>query len=302
MTGTTFANEPTFEAYTLSGDSIGATGLTFDTSTGQLSGTVTSNYQDTTYSFLVTENVTGYARGYSFTTTGTGVLVSVTQQPSNGSIEAGSGGTVSFGPVAGISDDGSTITFQWEFSSNGGVGWSSVVDGGGYSGSSTNTLSVDDDFAKNTYQYRCKMETNTSVQPSYTNAATLTVFRVITISNQPTDQNPMAPAAATFTVAASTLDTATIAYQWEKSEDGDGINFTSIGGATGASYVTGATTYDADYGDYYRCVLSAQGASKRNRSHDCRRSDLWRKTGPKCQTAPSCRITSIQASFQRRRP
>ena len=73
------------------------------------------------------------------------------------------------------------------------------------------------------------METNTSVQPSYTNAATLTVFRVITISNQPTDQNPMAPAAATFTVAASTLDTATISYQWEKSEDGDGINFTSIG-------------------------------------------------------------------------
>ena len=69
----------------------------------------------------------------------------------------------------------------------------------------------------------------------------------------------MAPAAATFTVAASTLDTATISYQWEKSENGDGINFTSIGGATGASYVTGATTYDADYGDYYRCVLSATG-------------------------------------------
>ena len=28
LSGTTFANEPTFEAYTLSGDSIGATGLT----------------------------------------------------------------------------------------------------------------------------------------------------------------------------------------------------------------------------------------------------------------------------------
>jgi len=261
LDGTTFASEPTFEFYTLSGDSIGSSGLSLDQSTGILSGTVTADYIDTTFNFTITENITANARSYSFTTTGTGVLVNITQQPSAASVEAGSGNTATFGPVAGISSDGSTIIFRWEFSSNGGVGWSSVVDGGGYSGSSTNTLTVDDDFAKNTYQYRCKMETNTSVQPSYTNAATLTVFRVITISNQPTDQNPMAPAAATFTVAASTLDTATIAYQWEKSENNDGINYATIGGATGASYVTAATTYDADYGDYYRCVLSAQGAS-----------------------------------------
>ena len=139
LSGTTFANEPTFEAYTLSGDSIGATGLTFDTATGNLSGNITSNYQDTTYNFTVTENVTGNAQSYAFTTTGTGVLVSITQQPTAGSVEAGSGGTVTFGPVAGISDDGSTITFQWEFSVNGGVGWATVTNGSGYSGAQTNT-------------------------------------------------------------------------------------------------------------------------------------------------------------------
>ena len=261
LTGTTFANEPTFEAYTLSGDSIGATGLTFDTSTGQLSGTVTSNYQDTTYSFLVTENVTGYARGYSFTTTGTGVLVSVTQQPSNGSIEAGSGGTVSFGPVAGISDDGSTITFQWEFSSNGGVGWSSVANGGGYSGATSNTLTVDDDFAKNNYQYRCKLDTTTAVQPSYTNAVTLTVFRVITVDTQPVNSTPIAPAAGSFTAVGSTLDSASIAYQWQKSENGDGTNYADISGANTTTYATGSTSYDDSYGDYYRCKLTATGAS-----------------------------------------
>ena len=168
LQGTTFASEPTFEAYTLSGDSIGATGLTFDTATGNLSGSVTADYIDTTYNFTVTENVTGNAQSYAFTTTGTGVLVTVTQQPSAGSIEAGSGGTVNFGPVAGISSDGSTITFQWEFSSNGGVGWSNVPASGGYQNPTTNTLTVDDDFAKNSYQYRCKMETSTSVAPSYT--------------------------------------------------------------------------------------------------------------------------------------
>ena len=261
LQGTTFANEPTFEAYTLSGDAIGATGLTFDTSTGLLSGTVTSLYQDTTYNFTVTENVTGNAQSYAFTTTGTGVLVSVTQQPSNASIEAGSGGTVSFGPVAGISDDGSTITFQWEFSVNGGVGWATVTNGGGYSGATTNTLTVDDDFAKNNYQYRCKLDTATAVQPSNTNAVTLTVFRNITVTTQPTNSQPIAPAAGSFTAVGSTLDSANITYQWQKSENGDGVNYSDIGSATTTTYTTGATTYDDSYGDYYRCKMSASGAS-----------------------------------------
>ncbi len=262
LSGQTFASEPTFEAYTLSGDAIGASGLTFDTATGNLSGTVTSDYLDTTFNFTVTENVTQNARAYALTTTGTGVLISVTQQPSSGSIEAGSGGTVSFGPVAGISDDGSTITFQWEFSVNGGVGWATVSDGGGYSGATTNTLTVDDDFAKNTFQYRCKLDTATAVQPSYTNAVTLTVNRVITITTQPTNSQPIAPAAGSFTAIGSTLDGAVITYQWQKSENGDGINYSDLSGANTTTYTTGATNYDDDYGDFYQCKLNATGASE----------------------------------------
>ena len=262
LSGTTFANEPTFEAYTLSGDSIGATGLTFDTTTGQLSGTVTSNYQDTTYSFLVTENVTGYARGYSFTTTGTGVIINVTSQPSNGSIQAGIGGFVNFGPVAGISSDGSTILYQWEFSSNGGVGWSTVTNGGGYGGATSSTLQVDDDYAKNNYQYRCKMDTSTAVAPSYTNAVTLTVFRIVTVTTQPSNSTPISPAAGSFTAVGSTLDSATVTYQWQKSENGDGVTYQDIGSATTTTYTTGSTTYDDSYGDYYRCKLNALGASE----------------------------------------
>ncbi len=261
LSGQTFASEPTLEAYTLSGDSIAASGLGLDTSTGILSGTVTADYLDTTFNFTVTENTTGNARAYSFTTTGTGVIVTITQQPTAQSVEAGSGNTATFGPVSGISSDGSTITYQWEFSTNGGVGWSSVTNGGGYSGATTNTLTVDDDFGKDDYQFRCKLDTSTAVAPSYTNAVALDVFRVITISNQPTDDNPIAPAAASFTVAGSTLDSATITYQWQKSENGDGVNYANIGGATSATYTTGSTSYDNDYGDYYRCVLSVVGGS-----------------------------------------
>ena len=262
LQGTTFANEPTFEAYTLSGDSLGATGLTFNTATGNLSGTITSDYLDTTYNFTVTENVTGNARSYAFTTTGTGVLISITQQPSGGSIEAGSGGTVNFGPVAGISSDGSTIVYQWEFSVNGGVGWATVTNGSGYSGATTNTLTVDDDYAKNTYQYRCKLDTNTAIAPGYTNAVTFSVFRTISVTTQPVNSTPIAPAAGSFTAVGSTLDSASVTYQWQKSENGDGVNYQDITSATTTTYTTGSTSYDDSYGDYYRCKLNATGASE----------------------------------------
>ena len=262
LSGQTFASEPTFETYTISGDAIGASGLTFNTATGELSGTVTSDYLDTTFNFTVTENVTGNARAYSFTTTGTGVLITVTGNPVSTSIEAGANVNATFGPVAATSSDGSTILYQWEFSSNGGVGWSNVTNGGFYSGATSATLQVDDEYSLNAYQYRCKMETSTSIAPGTTTAATLTVFRVITIDTQPTNAQPMAPAAAAFTTAASTKDGAAITYQWQKSENGDGVTYADISGANSTTYTTGTTSYDNDYGDYYRCKVNAIGAAE----------------------------------------
>ena len=262
LSGQTFANEPTFETYTISGDAIGASGLTFNTATGELSGTVTSDYLDTTFNFTVTENVTGNARAYSFTTTGTGVLITVTGNPVSTSIEAGANVNATFGPVAATSSDGSTILYQWEFSSNGGVGWSNVVNGGFYSGATSATLQVDDEYSLNAYQYRCKMETSTSIAPGTTTAATLTVFRVITIDTQPTNAQPMAPAAAAFTTAASTKDGAAITYQWQISQNGDGVTYADISGANSTTYTTGTTSYDNDYGDYYRCKVNAIGAAE----------------------------------------
>jgi len=99
------------------------------------------------------------------------------------------------------------------------------------------------------------------VVPSYTNAATLTVYRTITINTQPTDQQPVAPAAATFTTGGTTLDGASVSYQWAKSENGDGVNYSNLPGETNTTHNTGATTYDASYGDYYRCLLSCPGAT-----------------------------------------
>jgi len=261
LNGTSFAGETLHKSFTLSGDSISASGLTFNTSTGQLSGTVTSDYIDTTFNFTVTENVTGAARSYSFTTTGTGVLITVTSQPSNATVEAGAGVNASFGPVAGISSDGSTITYQWEVSTDGGSNFTNVS-GAGYTGETTSTLTVDDQYSFNGHQYRCRLNTNTAVQTTTTNAVTLTVFRVITVDTQPVNSTPIAPAAGSFTAVGSTKDSTAITYQWEKSENGDGSNYSSISGANSSTYTTAATTYDDDYGDFYRCKLNVAGASE----------------------------------------
>ena len=64
----------------------------------------------------VVEQITNNTRAFSFTTAGTGVLITVTGQPSDASIEAGAGTNATFGPVSAISSDGSTITYQWELS------------------------------------------------------------------------------------------------------------------------------------------------------------------------------------------
>jgi hypothetical protein len=254
---TTWASEPiTIQGYTLSGTSISGTGLTFNTTTGVLSGTITASYQDLTYNITVTETTTGQSQNYNFTITGTGVAITVTTQPSNASIEAGGGINATF-TAAGTADDASTVTFQWQRSTNGGSTWSDITSLAGHSGETTGTLTVDDDFAFNSNQYRCVLDSATAVNPTTTNAATLTVYRVVTIGTQPTNQTPVAPATATFFVTASTADSATVTYQWEKSSDG--TIYSTISGATSASYTTGATSYDVDFGDYYRCVCSATG-------------------------------------------
>ena len=256
---TTWASEPMpVGTYSYSGDPLSGSGLSFDSQTGILSGTVTSSYQDLTYNFAVAESNTGASQNYTFTSTGVGVTIQVTQHPSDTQVEAGAGINATFS-ASGTASDASTVSFQWEISTDGGSTWTAISSLAGHTGETTATLTVDDDYAFDDNQYRCVLDSATAVVTSTTNAATLSVYRVITIGTQPTNQTPVAPATATFFITASTLDAATLTYQWEKSEDD--VTYAAIGGATSSSYTTGATTYDNDYGDYYRCVCSVDGAA-----------------------------------------
>ena len=265
-----FANE-TFnagETYTLSGDDISGTGLTFNTTSGVISGTVTSSYQDSFYDITVTEDSSTEVRNYNFHTLGTGVIITIGDQPSDVTIEAGAGTNAQFGPINASISDSSTIEYQWQYSTGG--AWIAISSLSGHSGETTNTLTVDDNYSYNGWQYRCVCSANSAGSDTTTNAATLTVTRVITISGQPTPQSAVAPSAATFTITAATADTASLSYAWDKSEDN--TVWHQIAGATAASYVTTATTYDsggtppasfaADNGDYFRCRVNVSGASE----------------------------------------
>ena len=140
----------------------------------------------------------------------------------------------------------------------------------GHSGETTDTLTVDDEYAYNGWQYRCVCSSNTAVADTTSNSATLTVFRTVTITQTPQNQSAVAPAAATFSVTASTADGASLTYAWDKSEDN--TVWLQIPGATSSSYTTTATTYDsggtppasfdADNGDYYRVRVNATGATE----------------------------------------
>lgn len=86
----------------------------------------------------------------------------------------------------------------------------------------------------------------------------------ITIGTHPSNQSVTAPAAATFTVAATINGAVALTYQWQIQQEGSGA-WTAIDGATSNSYTTGATaTGDgagATDGDKYRVVITGETAT-----------------------------------------
>ena len=92
----------------------------------------------------------------------------------------------------------------------------------------------------------------------------VTVDRAITIGTQPANTSVVAPATATFTVAATATGVGGLTYQWQIQQEGAG-GWANISGATAASYTTGATAIGdgagATDGDKYRVVVSTAGAA-----------------------------------------
>src|SRR5436309_2004205 len=166
----------------------------------------------------------------TFTANAAAVGPTITTQPANQTVTAGQ--TATFAVVAGGT---APLSYQWQKNGASIAGATSAS----YTTPATATSDSGSAFAV--------VVTNTAGTVT-SSTATLTVSAAAvapTITTQPVNQTVTAGQTATFAVVAS--GTATLNYQWQK-------NSVNIGGATGASYTTPATT-TSDSGSTFRVVV-----------------------------------------------
>ena len=162
----------------------------------------------------------------------------LSQQPSNASICAGTGTTFS------VSASGSNITYQWQLSTDAGVSWNNIS-------AASNQLSITNTTVlQNNHQYRC-IVSGTCTPALTSNAAILNVTAPVVISTQPADAIFCGSGNPTFTVSATNSNNG---FQWQLSTDG-GINYTNVTGAITNTLNVNATS--TSFNNYrYRTVIN----------------------------------------------
>ena len=193
------------------------------------------------------------------TTSNAGILTvnaapAITGQPANASACTGSNATFT------VTATGTSLTYQWYISTDGGGTFNLLSNGGVYSGATTSSLTITGVTAGlNNNQYRCQVTGVCPTSPINSNAAILTVATALNITGQPADATVCAGSNASFTVTASGVGT----YQWQLSTDG-GATYNNV--PAGAPYsgintatltITGATA--GLTGNKYRCSLTSVG-------------------------------------------
>lgn len=137
-------------------------------------------------------------------------------------------------------------TFQWQQSSNG-TDWSNITGKTGktYSGTMTDAL--------HGMNFR-SVATNTFAGSDHTaNSNTFTLFRIPTITTQPTNQTIVDNQTVTYSVTVEQLSGVTLSYQWQSSADG-GASWSDISGATDSTYST--TVNGSMDAMQYRCKVT----------------------------------------------
>jgi hypothetical protein len=189
-------------------------------------------------------------------------FISLSVQPS--SVTVVEGDVPATFTVVASTNDGGTLSYQWEEDDGG--GFASLSDDSTYSGALTDTLTITTtDTSLDTFQYRCVVSSDGGSAPFTSIAATLTVNVVdVTILANPTNTTVVeGDDPAVFTVVASTNESlSSLTFQWEEN---DGGGFTALSNDTTYSGVNTdtliITTIDTSLDTYqYRCVISTDSA------------------------------------------
>jgi len=154
----------------------------------------------------------------------------VTNQPSNQVICEGQNATFTFNA------NGSNLTYQWSFSSDGGATFSALSNTAPYSGVTTGTLNISNPASTyNGYQYQCTINGTCGTAQS-TNPVTLTISSSPSVLQNPLDLVACEGETITFSADVSGNPT----YQWQISVDG-GASFSNLLNGNGYTGVNTAS-------------------------------------------------------------
>lgn len=170
--------------------------------------------------------------------------VSITTQPA--SVNVCSGGDGVFNVVA----IGSSPTYQWQVSTDGGATWTNVP-GATADGLTINNVTT----AQHNNQYRVLIN-NICGTPVTSTSATLTVSEAAAITGEPVAQTICAGDNTTFSVTATGSANT---YQWQVSTDG-GTTWSDVSGATSTSLNLNAVSTSFNGNRYRVVVTSCAGA------------------------------------------
>jgi len=188
-------------------------------------------------------------------------FITISGQPANDTVvEGDADATFS---VTASTNDGGTLSYQWQVDDGLGGGFVNATDGATYAGATTATLTVTTtDTSLNGYDYQCVVSSTGAAADATSNTATLTVnAAAVTISADPSNTTVVeGDADAVFSVTASTNETlASLTYQWEVDSGGGYANVTDDATYSGATTDTlTITTTDTSLTTYqYRCVVTS---------------------------------------------
>lgn len=195
-----------------------------------------SLFNSTNARVAVSDTVTVIVPGVSCSNVG------ITTQPANTSACIGSNATFS------VTATGTGAAYQWQESTNGGATWSDIP------GVTSATYTITGVTAgMDNYRYRVIVN-NTCPSTITSNVAILTISSSANIGSQPSGATACPGSNASFTVAATGSN---LTYQWQVSTD-DGVSFTNIAAATGASLTVPNVT-QALNGNQYRVIVFSCG-------------------------------------------
>ena len=147
---------------------------------------------------------------------------SITEQPQHKTFKIGA--TATFTVSAEVADEGGTLSYQWQRSTDGGNVWDDI-DGAIDPSCTISEVTYD----RNGEQYRCEVKytkDGVSSKPVYSDPAVLSVVAEPSIISHPQSTTVAVGATATFTIAAEAADAdegGVLSYQWQLSTDGGNV-------------------------------------------------------------------------------